>query len=575
MNLSNFEQYMDPTIIARGHSYFLDDLADKPRQMKPGVWRAKVYGTYTYHVEIHINPENHDEIKSWRCDCPYDYGPVCKHVVATLYAMYEDGKLKSAASDKKEMASPSEKKKEIFKETSHEDLQEFIKKCFATTDGFENRFLAYFADRLDEEPDQKYRTIISNYIRAAKGPHGFIDYDAAYSLTQPLWELNKKADKLLYAGNIRESLTICQVLVEEVAEVAGNIDYSEGGVRETITSAFNTLSELIEKAPPVIKDELFEWCLSEISYQKYRNYGFESSFLYLLPQLVSSEKQEERFFALLEHQIARAKESQHSDYSVSRLVRTKIDYLQKDDREKEVLHLLESNIHFWEFRMRLVDRALSDNDFEQAKKLCREGIEKVKEKNSWRSSTRWKEKLYQIAEIEEDTPTMREWAEELFLNGYNMQWYNALRDTYSKDKWADKCEELLNHIKGPKQRGGYGKANTMADIFIEEGYKKRLLKLLQLNDNNFPFVKRYASEINDEYPYEILDFYKKGIGKYAYQTGRKRYRQIAVWLEDMKKITGGDERAYDLFKSLLRKYNNRPAMKDEFYKAFPQWEDTI
>jgi hypothetical protein len=177
--------------------------------------------------------------------------------------------------------------------------------------------------------------------------------------------------------------------------------------------------------------------------------------------------------------------------------------------------------------------------------------------------------------MEEDIPAMRKWAEELFLNGYKMQWYNALKDTYSKDKWPDECEKLLNHIKRPKQRGGYGEANIMANIFIEEGYKKRLLKLLQLNGSNFSFVERYAGEISNEYPYEILGFYEKGIDKYAKQTGRKRYRQIAAWLEDMKRITGGDERAYELFKQLLQKYNNRPAMKDEFYKAFPQWEGTV
>jgi len=41
----------------------------------------------------------------------------------------------------------------------------------------------------------------------------------------------------------------------------------------------------------------------------------------------------------------------------------------------------------------------------------------------------------------------------------------------------------------------------------------------------------------------------------------------------MKKITGGDEKAYDLFNRLLRQYNNRPAMKEEFEKAFPEWRE--
>jgi hypothetical protein len=183
--------------------------------------------------------------------------------------------------------------------------------------------------------------------------------------------------------------------------------------------------------------------------------------------------------------------------------------------------------------------------------------------------------LNQIAKAEEEIPVIRKRAKELFLNRYSMQWYRALKKTYPKDEWPEKCEELINHIKGPKQRGGYGKANAMADIFIEEGYKERLLKLLQINASDFNFVKQYMDELSDEYPYEILGFYEKGIKKYARQAGRKRYRQITVWLEDMKKITGGDERAYSLCKQLLQKYDNRPAMKDEFYKAFPKWKDAV
>ncbi|MDZ7660442.1 hypothetical protein [Fodinibius sp.] len=40
----------------------------------------------------------------------------------------------------------------------------------------------------------------------------------------------------------------------------------------------------------------------------------------------------------------------------------------------------------------------------------------------------------------------------------------------------------------------------------------------------------------------------------------------------MKKVSGGDGRAFDLFKKLLRHYDNRPAIKDEFEKAFPKWK---
>jgi hypothetical protein len=574
MNLSNFERHISSEIVDRGFDYYLNDRVDEPKPVDDGRWRARVDGTHTYHAEIHINPENDHEIESWRCDCPYDYGPVCKHVVAALYAISKDEDPEPTVPGNDFETSSAVKRKKIFEEASREDLQEFVNDCVDVIDGFENRFVAYFAELLDEEPNQKYRTIINNYILAAENNYGYIDYDDALDLMQPLYELNEKADELLYSGNIRESLIICRALIEEVSDIFGDIDQAISA-EDVIASAFDTLSELIEKAPPIVKDELFEWCSGEFTEYKYQDYGLGSYFLHILPQLSSSQEQEKRFFTLLDDQIAIAKQSKYSDFRVQRLIQTKINYLQANDRGEEALQLLEDNIHFWEFRMKLVDRTLNNGDFKQAKKLCEEGIKEAEAKNHRGTIARWKEKRYEIAEMEGNIPDIRKRARDLFINGYKMQWCRALKNTYSKDEWPDKCEELINHIKGPKERGGFGKGQALADIFIEEGYKKRLLKLLQLNDNDFSFVIHYLGELSDEYPYEILGFYQKGITKYAKQTGRKNYRQIADWLGAMKEITGGDEQAYDLFKQLLQEYNNRPAMKDEFFKAFPEWVDSL
>lgn len=89
MNLNDFEEQIDPKIIDRGYGYFLEDLVDGPELIEEGVRLAMVYGTESYRVEIHTDPEKSHVIKEWRCDCHYDYGPVCKHVVAVLYVMTE------------------------------------------------------------------------------------------------------------------------------------------------------------------------------------------------------------------------------------------------------------------------------------------------------------------------------------------------------------------------------------------------------------------------------------------------------------------------------------------------------
>lgn len=42
-----------------------------------------------YLVEIGFNEDG--EVETWDCDCPYSWGPVCKHTVAVLLAVREKG----------------------------------------------------------------------------------------------------------------------------------------------------------------------------------------------------------------------------------------------------------------------------------------------------------------------------------------------------------------------------------------------------------------------------------------------------------------------------------------------------
>ncbi len=572
MNLDDFEEQIEPVIVERGYEYFLDDLVDGPELINEGEWLARVYGSETYGVEIRTDPKDSRSIREWRCDCPYEYGPVCKHVVAVLYAMAGKGQPVQDSSGSKKKPTPKDKIREIFKSTTEEELREFILSCIKSIDGFENRFLGHFADRLSEEPAQQYRNIIRNYAKAAGGRHGFIDYRSAPTFTRPLWDLNQKADELLNAGHTKESMALCQILVEEVAGVIGQMDDSDGGAGEVVLQAFDTLVSIATDAVSEINEELFEWCMSEFLQQKYNEFGFESSFLDLLPKLVSNDVQEKSFFDLLDRQMKREKEKQWSDFGVTQLIKTKIDYLQRQNREQEVLELLKAHNRFPDFRVQLVDKAIEEKNFETAKNFCQEGIHIAKEQGHPGVITRWQEKLFQIARLEDDIPEMRKWSETLFFKSYNsMQWYSALKATYSKKEWTEKCEELINRLKIPNQRGGYVNSGLLAQIFTEENYTSRLLELVQQNAHDIYFVDQYANVLQKEFAYELPELYEQGIREVARQTGRKQYRQLTGWLRKMKKLPYGDERAYILFTQLLDEYKNRPAMKQEFEKAFPEW----
>ena len=83
MNLKNFEKIVEPKIIDRGFDYYESDYVTDVDQVGKGEFCATVEGTEEYTVFIKLDKDLN--ITEHTCDCPYDWGNVCKHEVAVMY----------------------------------------------------------------------------------------------------------------------------------------------------------------------------------------------------------------------------------------------------------------------------------------------------------------------------------------------------------------------------------------------------------------------------------------------------------------------------------------------------------
>ena len=82
MQYDTFTDDIHALILQRGREYFQQGAVSRLTQTADG-WMAEVEGQEQYHVRI----TGVDQPQEWYCDCPHDHGPVCKHVVAVLYAI--------------------------------------------------------------------------------------------------------------------------------------------------------------------------------------------------------------------------------------------------------------------------------------------------------------------------------------------------------------------------------------------------------------------------------------------------------------------------------------------------------
>ena len=80
ISLKQFESGIDERIVSRGYEYFVNQETRDLKQIKDGQWVALVTGTEKYKVQVSLQG---DVVVDGSCSCPYDLGPVCKHIVAS------------------------------------------------------------------------------------------------------------------------------------------------------------------------------------------------------------------------------------------------------------------------------------------------------------------------------------------------------------------------------------------------------------------------------------------------------------------------------------------------------------
>ena len=90
MTLNDFEKIVEQKILDRGFDYYEQDLIASIEQVEINEFCATVLGSEEYNVFIKL--DNQQKVIEHSCDCPYDWGNICKHEVATLFYL-KDGEM--------------------------------------------------------------------------------------------------------------------------------------------------------------------------------------------------------------------------------------------------------------------------------------------------------------------------------------------------------------------------------------------------------------------------------------------------------------------------------------------------
>lgn len=119
--LDQFEILIDSKILKRGADYYEDGAVIEFEEISTGEYEAIVLGNEEYRVQFRVSENT---IVEHYCDCPYDLGPVCKHLVAAIFYLEQDRLIinhqtSSAQKTDKKTVLASKQVKNVLKQISH------------------------------------------------------------------------------------------------------------------------------------------------------------------------------------------------------------------------------------------------------------------------------------------------------------------------------------------------------------------------------------------------------------------------------------------------------------------------
>jgi len=562
LTLQNFESQIDEQIVDRGLSYWEDGLVSDLERTKEGLFEAVVSGTQDYDVGVIID-EN--AVIDFDCNCPYDRGPICKHVVAVLYAIRERNKSKSTNSKKivkpakmQVSADSSEKQfNSILANLGKEELADWIKESAKKDDKFRSLFLVRFSKPDNRINIEKYERILGNVSKHKSSHYRYDDFDDDLPDLDKADELLNEMESNFSKTSVSEIISLCFAIFKVIAPSLSYVDDSDGDYSGLIEEALELLQTAIlqKKVPDPIRKETFDLCLNYYTINGMDIDRWDFDVLEIAGDLLKDAIERKKLFAVLDG----LEKPNAGHYTGQRIVEIRKNVIERFEGKVVAEKYMETMIHLPEIRKQFVEKAISAKKYSRAKELCNQGL--ISDKIFPGIVHQWNEYLLNIAQREKDKPEVIRLAKMLFLSTFNsQQFYTVLKKFTPPEQWAETVESLIFTLNKNRDNG------YIPWIYIQEKMFDRLLAYVQ-KDPHPSLISEYDKYLIPSFAAEIADLYETTIRKLAIRASdRKDYAECCRWLRRLKKL-GKKDRVIILIKELAAANPRKPAFLDELHKV--------
>lgn len=391
IQLDRFEEQIDEAILQRGLNYFRKGYVTDVEEIGPGDYEATVNGREIYTVHLHVEK---GVVTEYDCDCPYDQGPVCKHIVAVLFYLQQDvlhleediPTKKTAKKAKK--PSEMEQVNKILHLLSHEELKAFVRDYCKKDKQVRGQFLFSYMD-LCVGQKELYSLQIQALIKSYSDRYGFIEYRDAANLGRSVCGLLDEAADWPQKGKTAQAIYLAEATIEKMADVINNTDDSSGEIGGCISTATQMLADLAESglASP-LREELYQWAIKQSKSKTLQGWDWHFEVIRIAIDLVQSPQEKEQLLCIL----GEMQSYDEDNWNYQQILNLRLQIIRKTENEEAAIHFMEANLSNPTFRKLLIEKALSEKNYPQVEKLANEGI-KQDEKNKPGLMDDWKNYL--------------------------------------------------------------------------------------------------------------------------------------------------------------------------------------
>lgn len=557
----NWKKLFEPHILERGYGYYLNNAVNN-LEVSEHTIRADVEGTEDYEVEISLVD---GEIEEMYCSCPYaEGGWNCKHMAAVLYEWsVERGDTDNRNEEKSvHIDTPEKPQIDIRKLVQDADInivRNYLVSVLSEDEKLLVRFRGFLSGAETEENIGHYINRVDDIEYNYMGRDGFIDYDDAMDFIFDLEDvLNNDAKRLIDKGYHRSAFELMNHIFTVVGEA--DMDDSDGGIGMLATYVYKLWSELLTKANPDEKREMFQWFMGHLD-------GSIVDYLEEYIERIIMEQFEESEYLPPKMELAserirkyeRIKDGWSRNYYVGKWA---INYLSLLKQQSCGIEEIENFCRqHWEnssVRGYYIDLCMQSKEYDLALRTLDESMSLDEDFSGLISEYSEKKKEIYLIQGNREAYIGQLWELLLEHNVGSLETFRELKQQYSPEEWVEKREVIFQKLPSYAD---------VKQLYAEEKLYDRLLDCV-LKSPDLYALQAYEKVLAKIYPQQILEKYKVELDKMARHSGpRKHYQRLVSQLRRMQKIEGGKKAVKEIAAEWRQQYRNRPAMMEELGKV--------